>query len=238
MSNISAIFRREVAGYFGHPLAWIVLTLFVCLLAVFNLWFDDLLTAGVATMRRPFRWMAACFLFLVPAITMRLLAEEQRTGSIQILMTLPLRPADIVIGKWLAAVAMVGAALCLTLSYPISLATLGDLDPGPVAAGYLGLFLCGATFAAIGTAASALTQNQVIAFLAALTVCGLPWLVGFAMPLVPGAWAPLVQYLTFEYHFSNLARGVIDSRSLVFFASVILVFLRLAVQILEHRRLS
>lgn len=238
MSNVAAIFRRELQGFFGHPLAWIVLTLFISILAVFNLWFDDVLIGGVASMRHPFRWIAAAFLMLIPAITMRLLAEERRTGSIQILVTLPVSAAEIVIGKWLAAVALTVVALGFTLSYPLALAVLGDLDLGPVAAGYVGLALCGAAFAAIGTAASALTQNQVIAFLLAFTTCAMPWLVGYSLPLIPGAWAPLVEYLTPEYHFSNLARGVLDTRSLVFFVAVSAVFLRLATQILEHRRLS
>jgi ABC-2 type transport system permease protein len=210
----------------------------VALLAVFSLWFDDVLRAGLASMRRPFFWIAACFVFLVPALTMRLLADERRSGSIQILGTLPVTYTEIVVGKWLAAVTLVAIALGLTAPYPAALAMLGDLDWGPVAGGYLGLLLAGAAFAAISTAASALTESQVIAFLLSLTACLLPWFFGFTLHLIPSNWVPIVEYLAFEYHFSNLARGILDTRSLVFFTTVIAVSLRIAVLILDHRRLS
>jgi len=238
MRNVLTICGRELRGTFGQPTAWVSLALFVGLLAVFSLWFDDVLRAGIVSMRRPFLWMAACFVFLIPAITMRLLADELRTGTLQILTTLPVSNTEIVVGKWLAAVALVGLALGLTGTYPIALASLGDLDWGPVAGGYLGLLLAGSAFAAISTAASALTERQVLAFLMSLTACLIPWLAGFALPLVSTTWVPLVEYLSFEYHFSNLARGVIDTRSLVFFVTVIAVSLRTAVLILDHRRLA
>jgi ABC-2 type transport system permease protein len=238
VSNVAAIFRRELAGFFGHPLAYIVLTLHLGLLTAFSLGFDDVLASGVASMRGPFFWIAACFLFLIPAVSMRLLAEERRSGSLEMLGTLPLTSLEVVVGKWLAAVALLTAALLLTFSWPIALAHHGDLDWGPVLGGYLGLLLQGAAFAAIGTFASAVTENQVIAFLLSLTACLLPWALGFFLPLVPGDWLPLVQYLTFEYHFTNLARGVVDSRSIVFYGSVVVVGLRLAVLVLENRRLS
>lgn len=189
-------------------------------------------------MRRPFFWIAAGFVFLIPALTMRLLADERRSGSLQILGTLPVTHAEIVVGKWLAAVVLVAVALGLTATYPIALSRLGDLDWGPVAGGYLGLLLAGAAFAAISVAASALTDSQVVAFLLSLTACLLPWLIGFTLPLVPSSWVPLLEYLAFEYHFSNLARGVLDTRSLVFFATVTAVALRCAVLVLDHRRLS
>lgn len=238
MRNTAAVFQREVAAFFGHPLAPIVLSLFLGLLALTSLWLDDLYQGGVASMRRPFFWMSASFLFFVPAITMRLLAEERRTGSLEMLVTLPLSSGQIVVGKWLAAVSMVAAALLLTLGWPVSLALLGDLDWGPVVGGYVGLLLQGAALAAIGVAASALTENQIVAFLLAAVLGLLPWVVGLALPLVPATWVPLVQYLTFDYHFSNLARGVLDTRSLVFYGGVIALGLHAAVSALELRRLS
>lgn len=212
--------------------------LFLGLLAVLTLWFEDMFLRGVASMRSPFFWIATCFLFLVPALTMRSIAEERRTGSLEMITTLPITPAELVLGKWLAALTVVAVALSLTLSYPIALSMLGDLDGGPVRGGYLGLLLLGGAFAAIGIAASSATTNQVSAFLGALTVCIVPWLAGFLLPMVPGDWVPVVQYFTFEYHFANLARGVIDTRSVVFFAATITVALHLSVSLLEHRRLS
>ena len=238
MTNIAAIFRRELAGYFAHPLAYIVLALFVALLGVFSLGFNDILTSHVASMRVPFFWTAACFLFLAPAVTMRLIAEERRTGSLEMLTTLPVTVFQIIFGKWLAAVALVAVGLFLTLTYPVAIASLGDLDWGPVAGGYVGLLLMGASFAAIGIAASSLTENQVVAFLFALSICLLPWMVGFFLPMVPAEWVVWVQYLSFEYHFANLAKGVLDSRSIVFYVSVIAVALRIAMLSLEQRSLT
>lgn len=238
MTNILHIFRRELQGQLGHPLAYVALALYVVMLAAFALFFADLLNAGVASMKTPFFWIATGFLFLVPAVTMRTVAEETRSGRLELLATLPLTEAQLILGKWLAAVAVVAAALVLTLPYPFVLSQLGDLDWGPVIGGYVGLLLMGSSFSAIGVAASSVTTNQLVAFQLALTVCVLPWAVGFFLPVVPVEYLPWVQYLAFEYHFSNLARGVLDTRSLVFFGSIAVLALRLAMLSLEHRRLT
>jgi ABC-2 type transport system permease protein len=238
LTNVWSVFRRELAAYFGHPLAYVALFVYLGLLAAFTLWFDDVLALGVADMRRVFTWMAAGFVFLVPAVTMRLVAEERRSGSLELLATLPLTSTEIIVGKWMAANAIVAAALGLSLSWPVVIARLGALDPGPVAAGYLGLALLGAAFAAIGVFASSITDNQVVAFLVGATLCLLPWAFGFALALVPGWLVPLAQWMTFEYHFGNLARGVLDSRSFVFYGATIVLALRLAIHVLEHRRLA
>lgn len=236
LGPVFAVFAREMRGFFAHPIAYAALTVFLGLLAGFSLWFDDVLLAGAASMRRPFSWMAACLVVLVPAVTMRLLAEERRAGTLQLLLTLPITAAEVVVGKWLAATALVAIALALTCPWPAALWMLGPLDWGPVAAGYLGLLLAGGAFAAIGTAASALSESQVVAFLASCCACLAPWAAGWALPALP---APdIVQYVTFTYHFSNLARGVIDTRSVVFFAAVAVCALRIAILALEHRRLA
>jgi ABC-2 type transport system permease protein len=238
VSNTVAIFRRELSGLFGRPLAYIALTLFILLLGFVELGLNDLLLAGRASMRDPFFWIAAWFLFLLPAVTMGLIAEERRTGTLELLVTLPVTPTQIVVAKWLAAVAFTIVALALTASYPLALCFLGELDWGPVVGGYLGLLLLGATITAIGTATSAATPHQMVAFLVAFLLCVLPWLVGFALTRFPAASTPLIQYLTFEYHFSNLSRGVIDSRSLIFYGSIIFLSLRVAVLFLQQRRLT
>jgi ABC-2 type transport system permease protein len=188
-------------------------------------------------MRTPFFWIAAAFVAFVPAITMRLIAEERRTGSIEILSTLPISPHQIVLGKWLASVALIAVALGLTVSYPVALSQLGDLDLGPVLGGYLGLLLMGAAFASIGIATSALTRFQLLSFLLATSLCGLPWALGFLLSSFSAEWVTSVQYLTFQYHFSNLARGVFDTRSVVFFASIIFISLQVAAFALQRRRL-
>ncbi len=238
MRNALAIFRRELAGLFGSAHAAVVLVLFVLLVALFSLVFDDVLAGSVATMQGPFFWISATFLFLVPAVTMRLIAEERRSGSIEILATLPVTAGEIVLGKWLAAVALVAVALMLTFTWPLAIAAHGELDWGPVLGGYVGLLLLGSAFAAVGTATSALTDNQILAFLGALAISVVPFVTGSFLPVVPGDLVPLVQYLTFDYHFSNLARGVLDTRSLVFFAGVVLVGLRVATLALQVRRLA
>ena len=238
MKNILAIFRREFSSYFDSPLAYIVIPAFLGLVGAFTLYLQDLFSAGVVSMRQVFFWCAVCFLLLIPAVTMRLFAEERRSGSLELLVTMPVSEAEIVTGKYLAAISLMGVALLLTATYPMTLATLGDLDPGPVLGGYIGLFLLGSAFTAIGTAASAFTSNQIVAFMMALVLCIIPFATGFALEQVPVSILPLVQYLSFETHFNNLARGVIDSRNIVFYLSVSGLFLHVAVFGLERRRLS
>lgn len=258
MQNVLAIARRELGAYFDSPLAYFVVPVYVVLVGGFALWFDDLFSAGTVSLRGVFLWSAIFLVLLVPAITMRLFAEEKRTGSLEILVTLPITEGELVLGKYLAAVALVGVAISTTVSYAFTFAWLGTpqivtegappflvrmitetgLDIGPAICGYLGLLLLGAALAAIGTAASSLTSNQVVAFLVALVVSIFPYVTGFFLESVPPAILPLVQHLSFDYHFANLSRGVIDTRNLVFWGSVAAVSLHIAVFSLERRRLA
>jgi ABC-2 type transport system permease protein len=237
MQNVLAVFRRELSSSFDSPLAYIVVPVFLGLVATFALWFQDVFAQGVASLRTFFFWSSLFFVVLVPAITMRLFAEERRTGSLELLVTLPVSELQVVLGKYLSALALLLVALLLTATYPISMAMLGDLDWGPVFGGYLGLLLLGAALCGIGTAASALTSNQVVAFLLAMVLCLLPFATGFFLHKVPAAVLPVVQYLSFDYHFNNLARGVLDSRDLVYFLSVAAVGLAVAVLALRNDRL-
>lgn len=236
--QIAAILRRELAGYFGQPLAYIALTIFFVLFQVQVLLTQNVFEAGVASMRVPFFWMGVALLFLVPALTMRLIAEEARTGSLELISTLPITPTELVLGKWLASVGMVAVALLLTVAYPIAFATLASIDMYAVIAGYVGMLLMGSAFAAVGIAASALTRYQVLAFLLTFAVLSLPFIIGFALDTVDLSYLNFVQYLSFEYHFSNLARGVLDSRSFVFFGGISLIALRAAVLVLQAKRLG
>jgi len=238
MGHVFAIFRREFASYFDSPLAYIVIPAFLGLVGGFSLFFQDILVARVATMRTVFFWSAVFFLLLIPAVTMRLFAEEKRTGSLELLATLPVTEGQMVLGKYLAALALMTSALALTITYPLTLGQLGELDPGPVIGGYLGLFLLGAALTAVGTAASASTNNQVVAFLVALVLCLIPFASGYALSRVPAELLPIVQYLSFEYHFNNLARGVIDSRNIIYYLSISGLFLHFAIFQLERRRLG
>ncbi len=238
MQNVIAIFQRELASYFDSPLAYIVIPVFLGLVGGFSLFFQDVLSSGIASMRTVFFWSAVSYLLLIPAVTMRLFAEEKRTGSIELLVTMPVTEPQMVLGKYLAALTLMTIALALTFTWPVTLYAFGTPDVGPLIGGYLGLFLLGAAFTAVGTAASALTSNQVVSFLVALLGCLVPFVSGYALARVPAPLLPLVQYLSTEYHFENLARGVVDSRNIIFYLSVVGLFLHVAVFALERRRLA
>jgi len=238
VTHVLVLARREIAAAFGRPLGTVVLAVWIGLVAFLTLWLDDLFLAGVASFRGSAWWMAVCLLFLVPATTMRAFTDERRTGTWQILGALPIPPTGIVVGKWLGVVALVGVALLLTAPWPIAIASYGDLDPGPVLAAYLGLLLFGASLAAIGIAASAMTDSQVIAFLVAFVAGVIPFIVGRALPLVPLPLVPLTTALTFDAHFQDLSRGVLDTRSIVLAVAVVVVALRLAVHLVDRQRLA
>jgi len=238
MQNVIAIFQRELASYFDSTLAYIIIPAFLVLVGGFSLFFQDVLSSGIASMRTVFFWSAVSFLLLIPAVTMRLFAEEKRTGSIELLVTMPISEAQMVLGKYLAALTLMTVALALTFTWPVTLYAFGSPDVGPLIGGYLGLFLLGAAFCAVGTAASALTSNQVVSFLVALMGCLVPFVSGYALARVPAPLLPVVQYLSTEYHFENLARGVVDSRNIIFYLSVVALFLHVAVFALERRRLT
>ena len=237
MRIVFAIARQHVTRAFGQPLAWVVLALFLCWLALTTLWVDDVFAAGIASMRRPFFWMAAGLTVLAPALTMRSIAEPRRSGTLQLIGTWPVTSTQLVLGTWLGTNGVVAAALLLTISWPLALATAGPLDPGPVLAGYGALLLLGGATTAVGVATSAWSAHQVLAFLAGFTLLLLPWFLGLAIPSLPAHWSWL-DGLTPQHHLDQLTRGVLDSRSVVLVASVTVVALRAAVLALEQERLK
>jgi ABC-2 type transport system permease protein len=232
-----AIYRRELSAFFNSAIAYIAIPLFLLLVGLFSLFLDDLFDQGLAHMGSVFRWMAIFLVLMVPALTMGMLAEERRSGSLELLQTLPISDGQIVFGKFLAALSVIWIGLALTFCYPITLARVGDLDWGPVLGGYVGLGLMAAAYCAIGVAVSAFTRSQILAFLVAMALCLVPYSMGFFLEQVPASWVPIVQHLSFDYHFSSLARGVLDTRNLVFYLSVVLLALHVAVFALEERRL-
>ena len=238
MQAVFCIYKRELSSYFNSSLSAIVVPVFLLLVGIFSLYFHDIFATGIASMRRVFFWSAMCLALLIPALTMRSFAEERKTGSLELLLTLPINEGQAVLGKYLASLTLVLLAILLTLSYPITLAGLSEMDPGPIVGGYLGLVLMGAAYCAIGVAASSLTSNQVVAFLLAMVLCLVPFAMGFFLQSFPGSMLPLAQHLSFQTHFNSLARGVIDTRSIAFYVSVILLALHAAVFSLEQRRLS
>lgn len=234
LRTIQTIFRRELRSYFNSPVAYVVIVVFLAIVG----WFfsSNLFLMNVASMRVVFELVPLVFLFFIPAITMRLLAEEQKTGTLELLTTRPVRDSEIVLGKFLAAWALVAITLLPTLLYVIALASLGPLDVGPVLSGYIGLLLMAAVYIAIGIFASSLTENQIVAFIVSFLIILALFLLNKVLIYVPEGLASTFEFLGIDYHFSNIARGIIDSRNLIYFASLIGFSLLLATVSLGRRK--
>ena len=234
LRTIQTIFRRELRSYFNSPVAYVVIVVFLAIVG----WFfsSNLFLMNVASMRVVFELVPLVFLFFIPAITMRLLAEEQKTGTLELLTTRPVRDSEIVLGKFLAAWALVAITLLPTLLYVIVLASLGPLDVGPVLSGYLGLLLMAAVYIGIGILASSLTENQIVAFIVSFLIVLALFLLNKVLIYVPEGLASTFEFLGIDYHFSNIARGIIDSRNLIYFASLIGFSLLLATVSLGRRK--
>ena len=235
MKNIWLMTKKELASYFNSPVAYIVVCVF--LLITGWLFFQQFFLAGEASLRALFAIMPMLFMFFAPAITMRLLSEERKAGTMELLVTLPLRSADIIVGKFLAACGLLSIATLLTLPYPISVAFLGQLDWGPVFGGYLGCLLLGASYLALGTFCSAVSRNQIVAFIIGLALCFAVFILDKIVMFFPPFMSGILQSLSTDYHFRNIARGVIDTRDLLYYASFITTFLMLSVYSLESERL-
>ncbi len=231
MSMIAALFRRELASYFATPVAYVFIVIFLMLMGAFTFYIGGFYERGQADLRPFFNFHPWLYLFLVPAIAMRLWAEERKTGTVEFLMTLPLTPLQAVLGKFLAAWAFAGIALALTFPIWITVNYLGDPDNGAILAGYVGSLLMAGGFLAIGSCVSAFTRNQVIAFVISVVLCFGFLLAGFPLVLdLFSAWAPQIvvdgiSSLSFLTHFADISRGVIDLRDLIYFALVIGAFL-------------
>ena len=236
MNNIAALFKKEFRSYFNSPIAYIYITVFLCLSAW--LFFRGFFIINQAEMRGFFGLMPWMFLFFIPAVTMKLWAEEKKLGTVEILMTLPIKDYEVVIGKYLASLALFGVMILLSLSLPITVAYLGEPDGGPIVGGYIGLFLMGAAYLAIGLFASTLTENQIIAFIIGIVMCFVLLIIGEDIVLFksPNWLVPIFSYLGLGAHFSSIGRGVIDSRDLIYYLSVIGFSLYLSVLSVESRK--
>jgi len=235
MENIKHIFKKEYKAYFVSPIAYIVISVF--LIIVGWLFFSTFFLDRQASLTRLFTLLPITFAFIIPAITMRLFSEEINIGSYELLHTLPVSNQEIIIGKFLAAVAFVGVMMSPTIVYAISTAFLGDLDWGPVIGGYLGAILLGAAFCAIGLMASSLTRNQVVAFIVSMTVCfSLTLMMDFVLFFLPNSIVGFFQYLSANYHFQNIAKGMVDSRDILYFLSVIFLSLYGTGLILQEKK--
>jgi ABC-2 type transport system permease protein len=242
MRNALTIFKREFASYFSTPLALVFIVIFLALAKLFTFFLGGFYERGQADLAPFFNYLPWLYLFLMPALSMRLWAEERKSGTIELLMTLPITPWQAVIGKYLAAWAVAGVALALTFPIWITVNYLCDPDNGAILAAYIGALLVAGGLLAIGTCFSAVTRNQVIAFILSVTVCFLFLLSGFAMVLNAfQGWAPqpvidAIASLSFLTHFGSIAKGVIDIRDLLYFATVIAVWLMATVIVLDLKK--
>ena len=242
MKVIGALFRRELQSYFATPVAYVFIVIFLVLMGAFTFYLGNFYERGQADLGPFFIFHPWLYLLLVPAITMRLWAEERKTGSIELLMTLPITPWQAVLGKYLAAWAFTGVALLLTFPIWITVNYLGDPDNGAIVAAYIGSFLMAGGFLAIGACLSATTRNQVIAFVITVVVCFVFLVSGFPMVLdFFTSWAPQILVdgiasLSFLTHFESISKGVIDLRDLIYFSFLILAFLYANTIVLRWRQ--
>ncbi len=242
MSGLGAVYRRELASYFATPLAYVFIVIFLLLAGAFTFSLGGFYERGQADLAPFFSFLPWLYLFLVPAVAMRLWAEERRSGSIELLLTLPIRPGEAVGGKFLAGLTFIGLALALTFPIWITVNYLGSPDNGAIVAGYLGSLLMAGGFLAVGSCLSAATRSQVIAFILTVVVCFLLLLAGF--PLVLDAfrgWATpalldAIASLSFLTHFQAISKGVIDLRDLLYFAMTIGAWLYATTLVLELRK--
>ncbi len=231
LHNAAIIAKRELAGYFATPLAAVFLTIFVALTGAFAFFIGGFFMRGQANLDAFFVYHPWLYLLLVPAVAMRLWAEERKSGTIELLMTLPISPAEAIVGKFAAAWAFIGLALILTFPMWITVNILGSPDNGVILASYIGSFLVAGAFLAIGAFISALTKNQVIAFILSATACFL--LVTSGMEIVQNvfrSWTPrvvsdAVSSISVLTHYDEITRGVVSLSALVFFVSIIAFFL-------------
>jgi ABC-2 type transport system permease protein len=236
MKNIGTIARRELGAYFNSPIAYVVVAVFLLLSAL--LFFNALFLQGQAELRELFDgfWTTLLVAIVGPAISMRLLAEERSNETLETLLTLPVTDWQVVLGKYLAAVGLFAFAMAMMMIFGVTVAFVGPLDKGPAVAGFLGLFLVAATYMAVGLMTSSFTKNQIVAFIGAVLICLMLWLVGKVVQVFPPSVQPLLDWLGTDHHLGNMARGVIDSRDVLYFGTLITSCLLVTQATLESRR--
>ena len=242
MNAVRTVFRRELSSYFATPVAYVFIVIFLILAGTFTFYLGGFYERDQADLAPFFGFHPWLYLFLVPAVAMRMWAEERKSGTIELLLTLPLTMGQAVVGKFLAAWAFIGLALALTFPIWITVNYLGSPDNGVIAAGYLGSFLMAGSFLAIGSCLSACTRSQVVAFILTVVVCFVLLLAGY--PLVLGlfsGWAPqavvdAVSGLSFLTHFASISRGVLDLRDIVYFALTIAFFLYASAVVIDLKK--
>jgi ABC-2 type transport system permease protein len=244
MSSVWAIFKREFTAYFATPLAYVFIVIFLFTMGAFTFYIGRFYESNIASLSIFFSYQPWLYLFFIPAISMRLWAEERRTGTMELLLTLPVPLWATVVGKFLAAWAFTGVALALTFPIWITVNYLGQPDNGVILASYIGSFLMAGSYLAIGACISATTNNQVIAFVVSVVVCflftvaGAPLVIDFFRAWAPMALINAVASFSFLAHFLAITQGVIDLRDIVFFFSLIALFLTANIAIIDLKRVG
>jgi ABC-2 type transport system permease protein len=241
MTNTLAIARRELKTYFNSPIAYVFLGAFLVVSAILLFFlFGGVFVEGYASMRRYFMFAPIVFMVLGPAVTMRLLAEERKTRTLEALLTLPVTDTQVVLGKFLGAFGLVVAGLLFTLVFPISLSMIVaegfTFDWGPVIGGYVGLLLLSSSFLALGMWTSASTKDQVVSFVLGVVACSIAVFIDWMAFIVPKSLSSLFMYLSADVHFDSVARGVIDTRDVVYFLTLTVAGLALCVRTLGRVR--
>ena len=242
MSGVVTVFKRELRSYFATPVAYVFIVIFLILSGAFTFYLGNFYERGQADLQSFFQYHTILYLFLVPAVSMRLWAEERKSGTIELLLTLPVTMWQAVFGKFLAAWAFIAIALVLTFPIWLTVNYLGSPDNGVIFASYLGSLLMAGAFLAIGSCISACTRNQVVAFILTVVVCFLFLLAGFPLVLnFFSAWAPqglvdAISGLSFLTHFAAIAKGVIDLRDLVYFGLTIAFWLYASAVVIDLKK--
>lgn len=240
MHNVMTVFRREMASYFATPLAYIFIVIFLVVAGALTFFLGGFFARNQADLYSFFQFHPWLYVVLIPAISMRLWAEDVRSGTVELLMTLPVRIWEVVVGKFLAAWAFAGIALILTFPIWITINYLGEPDNGAALAGYLGSFLMAGGFLSVGSFISAMTRNQIIAFVISTAACfiftasGAPIVLSFFSGWAGNGLVEFISSLGFLVHFQAIMKGVLDLRDLVYFGSLIALFLFLNVLAVER----
>jgi ABC-2 type transport system permease protein len=240
MRNCLIIATKEFRAYFRTPIAYVFLTVFIVIMGWFFFWVGNpsFFKRGVCEMRSFFSYLPYVFLFFIPAVSMRMWSEEKKLGTIETLLTMPIREGEIVFGKFLAGLGLLVSYFVLTLPIPIILSIVGEPDFGPIWGGYLGSLFLASAYLAIGLFASGITENQIVAFIIGVVSCFVLLYVGMLpfQGILPTALEGTVEYLSLYTHFESIQRGVIDTRDVVYYLSVIIFFLFLNTRVVKMRR--
>jgi ABC-2 type transport system permease protein len=234
MNNIKTIYFKELKSYFNSPIAYIVIIVFLAIVG----WFftNSFFSSNQATLRGMFDMVPFVFLFFIPAITMRSFSEEKKQGTIEPLLTKPVKDYELVIGKFLAALMLTIITLAPTLIYMIVVLSLGSTDAGALIGGYLGLILMAAVYIGIGIFASSLTENQVVAFIISFVAVFALFMMGKILQQVSPGLVSSIEFLSTDYHYTNISRGVIDSRNIIYYFSMIFLTVFLTKVSIESRK--